>query len=196
MDLYSNALLLFLVMDPLGNMPVFLGVLEGVEPARRQRVLVRELFIALGLLLVFLFCGQVLLDALKLSREAMSIGGAIILFLIALKLIFQSGKNIFGESIQGEPFVVPLATPAVAGPSSLAVLMLLSKTYPEHTGTLLMVVGLAWIATAGILMCASRLYRVLGDRGIMAVQRLMGMMLVMLSVQMMLNAIHSTFHLA
>ena len=193
MDVLSLALLLFLVMDPLGNAPLFLATLRPVPEARRRRVIAREMAIAYGFLLAFLFGGELLLSALGLSQEAVSIAGALILFLVALKMIFPQPSGVFGETSAAEPLVVPLATPAIAGPSALALLMLLSHQYPGQWLVLVAATTLAWLATALLLLAATSLYRVLGDRGLEALQRLMAMLLVMLSVQMMLDALQSSF---
>src|SRR6478736_7089048 len=120
MTTLSAALLLFLILDPLGNIPVFLGLLKPLPAPRRRIVLVRELLIALGVLFAFLWCGRYVLEAMHLRQESVSIAGGIVLFLIALKMIFPSPEGMFGESEGGEPFIVPMAIPLVAGPSGMA----------------------------------------------------------------------------
>lgn len=120
MDTFSATVMLFLIMDPLGNVPTFLSVLKDIAPRRRRIIIVRELFFALVILLLFLFLGQYLLDFLKLKQESISIAGGIVLFLIALKMIFPSEGGVVGATPEGEPFIVPLAIPLVAGPSTLA----------------------------------------------------------------------------
>jgi multiple antibiotic resistance protein len=188
----STALVFFLIMDPLGNIPLFLAILKQVEPARRMTITIRELLIAYVALLVYLFAGKYILDFLNLSNEAISISGGIILFLIALRMIFPTGKGIFGDSeTGGEPLIVPLAIPAVAGPSIMAVLMLTSTT--QAMLPLFVSLTAAWLLAAIILVAATPMHRFLGERGLIAVERLMGMLLVMMSVQMMLNAI-ATFN--
>lgn len=189
MDLLSATLMLFLVMDPLGNMPVFLSVLKDVREERRQRVLVRELFIAYGILLLFLFAGQYLLAFLGLRQESVAIGGGIVLFIIALRMIFPRRGGIMGESIEGEPFLVPLAIPLVAGPSALATLILMVHQAPERMLDWTLAVSIAWGLTAAILFFSNTVFRVLKQRGLAAMERLMGMLLVMLAVQMMLDGL-------
>jgi len=130
MDLWSAALLLFLIMDPLGNVPLFLSLLKDLPPRRRRVVLARELLIALGVLFAFLFGGRWILELLQLKQEAVSIAGGIILFLIGIKMIFPSPEGLFGETPGGEPFIVPMAIPLVAGPSTVAVLLLLGGQDP------------------------------------------------------------------
>jgi MarC family membrane protein len=183
----SAALLLFLILDPLGNIPVFLGLLTPLPPARRRVVLVRELLIALGVLATFLWFGKYVLEAMHLRQESVSIAGGIILFLIGLKMIFPTHDA--GENPEGEPFIVPLAIPMVAGPSGMASVMLLGSQDPSRMGDWSLALLIAWAATALILLSATYLYKVLGTRVLVAVERLMGMLLVAISVQMFLDGI-------
>ena len=189
MKLSSAVLTLFLVMDPLGNIPPFLSVLKNVQPERRRRILVREISIAYVVLLVFLFLGKRVLALLSLQQETISVAGGIVLFLIALRMVFPQDGSLFGESLEGEPFIVPLAIPLVAGPSALAVLLLLEQSAPNITGRLLLAVTIAWALSALILLSSTLLYRVLKQRGLIAMERLMGMLLVMLAVQMFMNGV-------
>jgi multiple antibiotic resistance protein len=191
MDLWSAALLLFLIMDPLGNVPLFLSLLRDLPPARRRMVLARELLIALGVLFVFLFGGRWILELLNLRQEAVSIAGGIILFLIGIRMIFPSPEGLFGEAPGGEPFIVPLAIPLIAGPSTMAVLLLLGGQDPARLGEWSIALLVAWFGTAAILFSSTTLYRWLGMRTLTAFERLMGMLLVALSVQMLLDGVAS-----
>lgn len=188
MDFISAALLLFLTMDPLGNIPLFLSTLESVPNERRLKVVMRELMFALIIMVVFLYIGQPVLDALKLSAESISIAGGIILFLIALKMIFPVPRAAsIEETIEGEPLLVPLAVPLVAGPSTLAILILLVSREPGQQQVWLLALLAAWFITAVILLTATKLHKLLGKRGLVAMERLMGLVLVALSVQMLLD---------
>ena len=190
MDIISAATLLFLVMDPLGNIPVFLSILDDVPAERRQKVLVRELLLALGVLVLFLFAGQYVLGFLGLSQHSLRIAGGIILFLIALKMVFPVPRSSHApEEIQGEPLLVPLAIPMVAGPSALAIVMLLSTKEPDRMMDWLIAVCAAWFISAIILMSATGLKRFLGRLGLVAMERLMGMVLIALAIQMLLEGI-------
>ena len=190
MDIISAATLLFLVMDPLGNIPVFLSVLDDVAPERRTRVLVRELFLALVVLVAFLYAGEMMLGFLGLSEHSVRIAGGIILFLIALKMIFPVARSAHAkEEMQGEPLLVPLAIPMVAGPSAMAVVMLLSTNEPGRMNEWLLALLAAWFFSSVILVSASGLKRFLGRRGLIAIERLMGMLLIAISVQMLLEGI-------
>lgn len=187
-DLLSAVITLFLIMDPLGNVPIFLSVLKNVAPERRRKVLVREVLIAYVVLLVFLLLGDGVLRVMQIDQETISIAGGIVLFIIALRMIFPQTRA-HGALPEGEPLVVPLAIPLIAGPSALAALLLLQRADPGGTVALWLAMTIAWLLTAAILVAAPFFYRALGERGLMAMERLMGMVLVMISVQMLLNGI-------
>ena len=187
MDILSAVITLFLIMDPLGNVPVFLAVLKQVPPERRRKILVREVLIAYAVLLFFLLVGESALRLLQIQQETISIAGGIVLFLIALRMVFPQTGTL-EESSAGEPLVVPLAIPLIAGPSTLATLLLL-RADTGSTLQLWLAMTIAWFATAAILVAAPFFYRALGERGLIAMERLMGMVLVMISVQMFLNGV-------
>lgn len=189
MTIQSAAILLFLVIDPLGNIPFFLASLRGVEPARQTRVILRELVIAYVVMVAFLFSGRPLLDVLGISDPALTIAGGIILFLIALRMVFPPADRMAHEEVTGEPFIVPLAIPYVAGPSVLATELLLMSREPERWPSWLIALTLAWAATLVILLLASKLRGYLGQRGMIAIERLMGMLLVAIATQMFLSGI-------
>jgi MarC family membrane protein len=189
MTIFSAAILLFFVMDPIGNIPLFLAALGPVEPERRARVVGRELFIAYGLLVGFLLAGRPLLATLHISEPALTMAGGIVLFLIAIRMTFPAAHGPLGERVEGEPFVVPLAIPYVAGPSALATVLLLTSREPERLGEWFAAVTLAWLASATILLLSQPLARLLGEKGITAIERLMGMVLVASAVQMFLDGV-------
>lgn len=189
MTLFSAALLLFLVMDPLGNIPFFLSALKHVDPARQARVVMRELCIALVVLIVFLFAGMQILELLGISEPALTIAGGVILFLISLRMVFPNTEKPLEEDVAGEPFVVPLAIPYVAGPSALATEILLMSQHPARWPEWLIALFLAWCASSIILFAASGLRRILGQKGLIAIERLMGMVLITVAIQMLMNGI-------
>ncbi|PJC84992.1 hypothetical protein CSW98_17040 [Vibrio sp. HA2012] len=193
MDIISASVMLFLIMDPMGNLPVFSSVLRHVERKRRRVVLIRELGIALIVMLLFLFAGENILNFLSLEKEAISISGAIILFLISLKMIFPSKDSQFGLAAGEEPFIVPLAIPMLAGPSILATLILIAHQEPGRMADWTIALVLAWAASSLILMFGELFERIVGPKGLAAIERLMGMLLLMISVQMFLNGIFSYF---
>jgi len=187
MSLLSAAILLFFVMDPIGNIPLFLAALRPVAPRRRLWVVVRELLVAYAVLLNFLFAGRPLLSQLGISEPALTIAGGIVLFLIALKMVFPAAHGALGEQVEGEPFVVPLAVPYVAGPSALATVLLMTSRDPGRHVEWFLAISAAWLASALILLSGAQLARFLGDKGITAIERLMGMVLVASAVQMFLD---------
>ena len=196
MTITSAALLLFLILDPLGNIPVFLSLLRGM-PAHRQRVvLVREMLIALGVLMAFLWGGRYALELMHLRQESVSIAGGIVLFLIGIRMIFPPPEGLMGEIPDGEPFIVPMAIPLVAGPSGMAAVMLMGSQEPDRMGAWSLALLVAWAATAAILFSATYLYKWLGARVLAAIERLMGMVIVAISVQMFLDGIATYLGLA
>ncbi|KIE18935.1 membrane protein [Vibrio sinaloensis] len=191
MDIISAATMLFLIMDPLGNLPIVLSILKHLDPKRRRKVLIRELLFALGILMLFLFAGKSILNFLHVAPETLSISGGIILFIIAIKMIFPTGGSIVGLAAGEEPFFVPMAIPMIAGPSVIAALLLLSSQHPDKLLELSAAVLLAWGVTFVVLMFYGFFHRVLGERGLKAIERLMGLLLIMISTQMFLDGVKS-----
>lgn len=183
----SAATLLFLVMDPFGNIPFFVATLKSVDPKRRFKVTVRELLIALAVMVAFLFVGPPFLSMLQVSEAALAVAGGIVLFLIAVKMIFPPAEGRNSERIEGEPFIVPLAVPYVAGPSAMATVMLIINKEPERRMEWLLAIGLAWLASSLIILLSGPLSRLLGRRGLLATERLMGMLLVVVAIQMLMS---------
>ncbi|HVL23465.1 MAG TPA: MarC family protein [Thermomicrobiales bacterium] len=193
MSLASAAVLLFFVMDPLGNVPLFLAALRYVDPARARRIIIRELLIALAIMIAFLFAGSFLLDLLAVTPAALTAAGGVILLLIAIRMIFPTSERTLRERVTEEPFVVPLAIPYTAGPSALATELLLMSRDSDRWATWLAAILLAWLASAVILYSSSYLQKVLGERGLTAIERLMGMVLVIVAMQMLLDGIAQFF---
>jgi len=189
MDILSVALTLFLIMDPFGNIPVFMPILEKVSPERRRWVLVRELLFALAIIIGFIFGGRFALSLLGLRQESISIAGGIILFLIALRMVFPNRESLTQTDLEGEPLLVPLAVPLIAGPSLLAVLLLFATADPQRLFSTLAAAVLAWLATFVVLLSSTYLIRFLTRRGLIAVERLMGMLLVALAIQLFLDGV-------
>ncbi len=189
MTVFSAALLLFLVMDPFGNIPFFVSALQPVDESRRTRVIVRELLIALAVLLVFLFAGQHILGALGISDPALTVAGGTVLFLIAVKMVFPPPKGSKGEAVDGEPFIVPLAIPYVAGPSTMASLLLIMNREPDRYMDWLVALLAAWLATGLILSLSGVFARRLGPKALIAIERLMGMLLVAIAMQMLMTGV-------
>lgn len=190
MEFLTVAITLFLVMDPMGNIPVFLSVLDKVPAKRHRPIIIRELLLALVVIVVFALLGRQMMGLLGLRQESVSVAGGIILFIIAVRMVFPRTRAQVNDELDGEPFLVPLAVPLVAGPSSLSVIMLFATESPGALPALLGAAGLAWLATFAILIGASFFLRVLGRRGLIAMERLMGMVLVALAVQLFLDGLN------
>jgi multiple antibiotic resistance protein len=189
MTILSATLLLFLVMDPLGNIPLFMTTLKKVDEDRKRKVVVRELLIALVILVAFLFLGQYLLQALHITQTALTTAGGIILMIIAIKMIFPTSHSSLQEDVEGEPFIVPLAIPYVAGPSAMATSLLMMSGDPSRWFDWLLAVLIAWFVSALIIYFASYFAKFLGEKGLIAIERLMGMLLITVAVQMLLTGI-------
>ena len=191
MTISAAAILLFLVLDPLGNILLFTSALQNVPPERRTRVVTRELLIAYAILVMFLFVGAPLLRVLNISGPALTIAGGLVLFLIALRMVFPSFEGAHTEAVREEPFIVPLAIPYVAGPSALATVLLLMSREPTRWPEWLLALTLAWLASTAILSFGSRIGAFLGHKGLVALERLMGLLLVAVAVQMTLEGLRT-----
>ena len=189
MDLFAFTVTFFLVLDPFGNAPVFHAVLAKVPESRRKSVLARELLFSLVILLAFLLFGKHVLGFLGLRPPTLSISGGIVLFLIALGMVFPSRGMLGGESEEEEPYIVPMAVPLIAGPSSIALLLLVASKHPESLSKIAVAATLAWFASALILWFSPIVLRALGSKGSRAIERLMGLLLILVSVQMFLDGV-------
>ena len=191
-SLASATVILLLVMDPLGNIPLFVSLLKKVPPQRRNRIIVRECVIAFALLLFFVFFGRWILVLLGLSDTSLNIAGGVILFLIALRLIFKHPEGVFGaDDITAEPFIVPLAIPSIAGPSAIATVILLVSRAPDRIIDWILALLIASVVTLMLLLASGRIARLLGTRGLAAMDRLMGLLLTAIAVEMLLKGIES-----
>ena len=186
----SATILLLLITDPLGNIPIFVNTLRAVPPERRARVIVREVLIAFGLLLTFMFVGQSFMKAMSLSDVSLQIGGAVVLFLIALRMIFPPPPQDSPVPLT-EPLIVPLAIPALAGPSAMATVLLLVSQAPERRMEWVAALTVTMGVCAVVLLLAERLQRVVGLRVVSAFERLMGLILVSISVEMLIRGLKS-----
>jgi multiple antibiotic resistance protein len=193
MSAFSAAVLLFLVMDPVGNIPLFLATLAGIDPRRHRSIIFREMLIALAVLIAFMFLGRYLLALLMVSEPSLSMAGGVILFLIAVRMVFSDPRTIFGHSPEGEPLVVPLAIPLIAGPSAMTTVLLLMARRPSRWPQWLAALTVAWLASCIILVAAGGISRVLGKRGLLAVERLMGMLLTTIAVEMFVDGLEQLF---
>ena len=182
----SATVLLLLITDPFGSIPIFANALRNVAPERRTKVIVREVLIAFGLLLTFMFVGDAFLRVMNLSGLSLQIAGGVILFLIALRMVFPPHDEPVSNMV-GEPLIVPLAVPALAGPSALATVMLLVSEAPERRLEWIAALSVTMLVCALVLVLAERIQKVLGERFVIAVERLMGLILVAVAVEMLLR---------
>ena len=198
MDVFQAALLLFIIIDPVGNAPIFATVLQKLDGAAARRVILRESLIALAIMLATLFAGSRLMGWLGLTQPALGLAGGIVLFLISLRMIFPLPGGVFGENetpaVAGRvPLVVPLAVPLLAGPSAVATLMLLAARDPQRMGDWSLALAFAWVASSAILLAAPWLGRVAGKNAHEAFQRLLGMLLTAVAVQQFLDGWKAAF---
>lgn len=188
MTFISATILLLLITDPLGNIPLFASVLRGVAPARRTWVIVREVSIAFGLLLAFMFVGQGFLRVMGLSELSLQVAGAVVLFIIALRMIFPAPPADDRPPV-GEPLIVPLAIPALAGPSALATVLLMVSQAPERRAEWIAALTVTMLVCGVVLVLADRIQRLAGERFVLAFERLMGLILVAVAVEMLVRAL-------
>ncbi len=195
MTVFSAIFLLFLIMDPIGNVPLFLSTLKNVPIERRRKIIIRELFIALLVLLFFMFIGKYILQLLQIAQSSLGIAGGIMLFIIAIKMIFPGRGNLFHHSDSMEPLVVPLAVPLIAGPSAIAAVILMMAQEPSRWLEWMIALVVAWLIAGIILVSSEALGRRLGVRALLAIERLMGILLMLVSVDLILDGIKQTFNI-
>lgn len=190
-SIIGTAVLLMFILDPFGNVPLLLAILKGVDEKRKKTIIIRESFFGLVILLLFFFFGETFLNIFHLETASVTIAGGVIFFVIALKMIFPGEKGnvaLFGVE---DPFMVPIAIPLIAGPSALATIMIMTKSYSENFWELFASVLLAWSCSTFILYMSPVLYKILREKGLSALEKLMGMLLLMLAVQMFVDGIRA-----
>jgi len=187
--------LLIIIMDPIGNVPVFLSILKNIPLERRKKIIIRELIIAFAILLFFMFVGRFLLQLLQIEQSSLGIAGGIILFIIAIRMIFPGTKPMFTHNEESEPLVVPLAIPVLAGPSAIAAVILFMAQEPSRWIEWIFVVFVASLISGIILLSSEALGSKLGNRALTAIERLMGIFLIMVSVDFVLDGIKQTFNI-
>lgn len=189
----SALVLLLLVLDPFGSLPIFISVLRDVEPARRARVALRETLIAFGVLVVFMLGGQHFLALMRLSERSLEVAGGVILLVIAMRMIFASGGEVYATAGEREPFVFPLAVPLLAGPSAMATVLLLASRQPDQLWTWMGAITAAMTISGIVLLAADWLRRLLGASMVAAIEKLMGLVLTAVAIEMMLAGLKRYF---
>jgi len=190
LSLFSITVVLFIIMDPIGNIPAYMSLVKDLEPARRRFILIREMLIALAFMVTFNFIGEYIFSVLELSDTAVMLSSGLILFLTAIKVLFPAQNSLRMNLPKGEPFIIPLAIPLIAGPSLLATIMLYARM-ETSIATMIAAIFISWVVALLVLLAAPFFKRYLGNNGLMALERLMAMVLVMLAIQRFMEGIQT-----
>ncbi|MCM5680259.1 MarC family protein [Schlegelella sp. S2-27] len=189
----SAFILLLLVLDPFGSLPIFISVLRNVAPERRRWVAMREVALAFGVLLLFMLTGEAFLRLMHLSERSLEVAGGVILLMISIRMIFASGESIYAADAEREPFIFPLAVPLMAGPSAMATVLLLASRQPDLLMEWIGALTGAMVVSGVVLLSADRIRRFLGDSVVSALEKLMGLVLTAISVEMILAGLKRYF---
>lgn len=190
----SALVLLLLVLDPLGSLPIFISVMRNVEPKRRTRVALRESAIAFGVLLLFMATGSAFLELMRLSERSLEVAGGVILLIIAMKMIFASGGELYaGDGSSREPLIFPLAVPLLAGPSAMATVLLLASRQPDRLLHWVAALTVAMAVSAAVLLAADRIRKWIGHSMVSAIEKLMGLVLTAIAIEMILAGLKRYF---
>ncbi|NGX55703.1 MAG: hypothetical protein KR126chlam2_01342 [Chlamydiae bacterium] len=192
-NLLHTTLIFWIVLDPFANIPFFAALLKHLDPKRQRKVIWREMLIALGVMFGFFFFGQQFFQLFNISQPSLQITGGVILFIIALQLVFSKTFAHKTDKIPKEPFIVPLAIPSVAGPAILATISLYGGGVDGNNLVIFTAIVLSWLLLLPLVMLASLLKQIFGHRGLIALERLFGYILVLIAVQMALNGFVSVF---
>ncbi|KNZ34362.1 MAG: membrane protein [Methylibium sp. NZG] len=189
----SAFILLLLVLDPLGSLPVFIPIMRDVPAARRRWVALREVGIAFLVLFAFMFFGDAFLRVMRLSERSLEVAGGVILLMVSIRMIFSHADGVYGTSDGKEPFVFPLAIPLLAGPSAMATVLLLASRQPERVMTWVGALSCAMLVSGAVLLLCERIRRLLGDSVVAALEKLMGLVLTAIAVEMILAGLKRYF---
>lgn len=199
----SAFILLLLVLDPFGTLPIFISVMRGVAPQRRVWVALREACVAFGVLLAFMLGGRTFLELMRLSERSLEVAGGVILLLLSIRIIFASGRRLFDDEATAsvgsdthngrEPFLFPIAVPLLAGPSAMATVLLLASRQPAQLMEWVAALAAAMAVCAAVLLASQPLHRWLGESVVTAIEKLMGLVLCAIAVEMILAGIKRYF---
>lgn len=190
---WSALVLLLLVLDPFGSLPIFISVMGGVAPQRKARVAVREVLIAFAVLLAFMLAGHGFLALMRLSERSLEVAGGVILLIIAMRMIFAGGEAVYASDAAREPLIFPLAVPLLAGPSAMATVLLLASRQPDRMWHWVGALTLAMAVSGIVLVAADRIRRWLGSSMVSAIEKLMGLVLTAIAVEMILAGLKRYF---
>jgi len=189
----SAFILLLLVLDPLGSLPIFIPVMRQVAPHRRRWVALREVSIAFGVLFAFMFLGEGFLRVMHLSERSLEVAGGVILLMVAIRMIFSHEGGVYGTPEGKEPLIFPLAVPLLAGPSAMATVLLLASRQPERMLSWVGALASAMAVSLVVLLLCDRIRRWVGDSVVAAVEKLMGLVLTAIAVEMILAGLKRYF---
>ena len=189
----SAFILLLLVLDPLGSLPVFIPIMRDVAPQRRRWVAVREVGIAFGVLFAFMFFGEAFLRVMRLSERSLEVAGGVILLMVAIRMIFSHEGGVYGVPEGREPFLFPLAVPLLAGPSAMATVLLLASRQPDRMMSWIAALAGAMLVSGAVLLLCDQIRRLLGDSVVSALEKLMGLVLTAIAVEMVLAGLKRYF---
>ena len=189
----SAFILLLLVLDPLGSLPIFIPLMREVPPERRTRVALRELLIAFVVLFAFMVFGDVILRVMRLSERSLEVAGGVILLMVAIRMIFSAEGGVYGTPEGKEPFIFPLAVPLLAGPSAMATVLLLASRQPDRVMAWAGALTCAMAVSGAVLLLCDRIRKLLGDSVVAALEKLMGLVLTAIAVEMILAGLKQYF---
>ena len=192
-NFFSAFILLLLVLDPLGSLPIFIPVMRQVAPQRRRWVALREVGIAFAVLFGFMFLGDGFLRVMHLSERSLEVAGGVILLMVAIRMIFSHEGGVYGTPEGKEPLIFPLAVPLLAGPSAMATVLLLASRQPERMVTWVGALASAMAVSLLVLLLCDRIRRWVGDSVVSAVEKLMGLVLTAIAVEMVLAGLKRYF---
>lgn len=186
MSIIQLALIFFIVTNPIGNSPTIIALIKDYTVKQQQKILFREAMFSMLLAIFFLFLGEIFLQCLSIQNYALTTSGGMLLFIVALKMIFASQEEAKEEGPKQEPYIVPIATPLLSGAGLLTMIMLYSKQEANDIKIFLAIL-LAWIGVTIVLVTAPYLQIILGKRGLLALEQLMGMLLAMIAMEMIVQ---------
>lgn len=189
----SAFILLLLVLDPLGSLPIYIPIMRGVAPERRRWVAVREVMIAFAVLFGFMFFGDAFLRVMHLSERSLEVAGGVILLMVAIRMIFSHEGGVYGVPEGREPLIFPLAVPLLAGPSAMATVLLLASRQPDRLMHWIAALVCAMVVSGLVLLLCDRIRRWVGDSVVSATEKLMGLVLTAISVEMILAGLKRYF---
>ncbi len=192
-NFFSALILLLLVLDPLGSLPVFIPVMRQISPARQRRVALREVGIAFAVLVTFMLLGETFLRVMHLSERSLEVAGGVILLMVAIRMIFSHADGVYGVPEGREPLIFPLAIPLMAGPSAMATVLLLASRQPERLWQWVAALAVALAVSGTVLLLAERIRRWVGDSVVTAAEKLMGLVLTAIAVEMILAGLKRYF---